>query len=227
MRTKLLIIPAVLFLLNEVVTAQTAVPIPGIHKVIVSNGIMLQVERASQYTLSIKTQDIDSGCVIKTIENGVLTLKLVSSLSCKGKVSIDLSCPTLKEMEIMGNADVSSHNILKEDTLLLTLRSGGKAYLDLDVKYLDVHLSEGSLLTAEGYAVDQRVYVTTSATYSCFQLEGDNVNVEASLGGKAKICADKEMTALSKTGGYISYKCNPTSKTIESKGNGIIEMSTE
>jgi hypothetical protein len=92
---------------------------------------------------------------------------------------------------------------------------------------LNANLVEGSLLSANGYAVNQQVYVSSSATYSCYELEGDNITVEATLGGKAKVCAAKELKASTKTGGYIGYKCDPASKTLEPKGNGVIEQVTE
>ncbi len=206
---------------------QEKTTIQAIHKVIVSSGILLQIERTPAYTLTVNAQDVDESCIIKTIEAGVLTLKIMSSLDCKGKVTINLGCPSLREMEIMGNADVSSRNVLTGDSMKINLKSGGKAYLDLDIKNLDAHLTEGSLLTANGYAVYQKVYVSSSATYSCFKLEGDYVNVEATLGGKAKICPAKELTASTKTGGYIGYKCEPATKTLEPKGNGVIEQVAE
>ncbi len=207
--------------------AQEKINVQAIHKVIVSSGIVLQIERKPEYTLSVNAQDVDPSCIIQTIESGVLTLKLKSSLDCRGKVTVNLTCPSLRELQIMGNADVSSRNVLTGDSLTLILKSGGKAYLDLDIKKLNANLVEGSLLSANGYAVNQQVYVSSSATYSCYELEGDNITVEATLGGKAKVCAAKELKASTKTGGYIGYKCDPASKTLEPKGNGVIEQVTE
>jgi hypothetical protein len=224
MKTKLLT-TAFIITIIPLAQSQQEVFMPAIEKVIVSSGIFLQIERAPQYSLSVMTQEMDSGCLIRTIEAGTLTLKLPGSADCKGKISVNLKCPFLKELEISGKADVTSSNLMVGDSLRLRLQSGSKAYLDMDIKHLDVRLIEGSLLSAKGYAVNQNVYVTTSATYSCFELEGDTISVEASMGGKAKICASKSLVALSKVGGYIGYKCNPPKITKE--GSGSIEEITE
>jgi hypothetical protein len=227
MKLRLLFFAFILFFFKRNAWTQADTTIPAIHKVIVSNGILLQIERSPVYSLTSNIQSADENCLQKSIANGILTLKLTGSVNCKGKVSVNLTCPKLTEMEIMGNADVSSRNLLSWDTLKMTLKSGGKAYVDLDVKTLDVRLAEGSLLTGSGYALNQKVNVTTNATYSCFDLEGDHVDVEASFGGVAKVCAAKELMAVSKTGGYIGYKCNPANKSIEKKGNGVIVEESE
>jgi hypothetical protein len=227
MKTKSFILLLLINVLLTAISAQEKQSLTPISKIVVSNGIQLQIERSPDYTISFKTQDLDESCLIKTIESGVLTLKLVSSINCKGKVIVNITCPTIKELEVMGNADVSSRNVITGDSIKLTLKSGGKAYLDLDIKNLETHMTEGSLLSASGYAVRQKVFVSSNATYSCFGLEGEYVTVESTLAGKAKVCASTELIAITKTGGYIGYKCNPASKTLEPKGNGVIQQVTE
>ncbi len=208
-------------------TAQDFTPVDTIKKIKISSGILLEIERSEKYTLDISLHDLDLSCLIKTIEDGVLTLKLVSSVNCSGNVTAKLCCPSIKEIEIMGNAEVSTFNLIKTDSLKIVQRSGGKAYLDLDVDYLEILLTEGSILTASGYANTQVVNVSTSATFSAFELEGDVVDIQTSFGGKGKVCATKKLKALSKIGGYISYKCEPEAIEIEKKGNGIVEKLAE
>jgi hypothetical protein len=223
MKTKLLT-PTFLILSLPFVYGQKTV-IPSIHKVIVSDGILLQIERAPEYTLQITAPDADTSCLQKSIRAGILTLKLPADANCMEQITVNLTCPSLRALDISGKADITSRNLLTGDSLDIKIQGGGKAYLDLDINYLNARLIEGGLLSAKGYAVDQEVYVTTSATYSCFELEGDNIKVEASVGGKAKICAAKSLIALSKIGGYIGYKCSPVK--IEKKGSGSIEEVSE
>lgn len=226
MKTKSVSIFLIALLLSLSIHAQDKQVLAPIQKIVVSSGIMLQLERSPEYTISIKSE-VDDNCIIKTIESGVLTLKLMSTFDCKGKVTVNIGCPGIKEIEIMGNADVSTRNVLTGDSLKLTLKSGGKAYLNLDVKNLETNMSEGSLLSASGYAVRQKAYVSSNATYSCFELEGEYVTVESTFGAKAKVCAATELNASTKTGGYIGYKCDPASKTLMPKGNGVIQQVTE
>ena len=117
--------------------------------------------------------------------------------------------------------------MLTGDSLSILLRSGAKAYVDLDIKNLQIELTEGALFSGQGYAVKQDIMASSFATYSGFKLEGENVNVTVQSGAKAKLCANKELHAEAAGGGYISYKCNPEKKTLEPKGNGTIEESKD
>ncbi len=227
MKTTILPIVTIFLFLTINSIAQEPNPIETIEKIKISSNILLEIERSEKYTLDIKSPDLDISCLINTIEDGVLTLKKTSSFDCIGKVTAKLCCPFIKEIEIMGNAEVSTFNVLKTDTLKIVQRNGGIAYLDLDVDYLEVQLAEGSILSASGYANTQVVDVSTSATFSAFELEGINVDIETSFGGKGKVCATDKLKALAKIGGYISYKCDPVTVESEKKGNGTIEKMSD
>lgn len=204
--------------------AQQPEKIEAIQKVVVSNGIILQIKQGPDYTLKITSQGLKDDCLIKTIENGTLTLKMKSVFGCRGKVIADLTCPSLKRIEATAKAVVSIGDLYKGDSLSLLLRTGAQADLSLDIKYLQVKLTEGALFSADGYAVVQKVSVLSFSTYSCFKLEGDSVDVSAVTGGKAKVYADKELKAKSASACYIGYKGNPAKKTLKPTGNGVIEQ---
>lgn len=201
--------------------------IEAIHKVVVSSGIILQIESAPICSLSLTMQDVENKCLIKEIENGVLTLKLFNGYGCQGKVTAKLSCPSLSSLEIMGKAEVSTQKLLPGDSLIVKLQSGGQAYLDLDIKYLQVTAKGGSTFYAEGYADQQEVLVTTSASFSGYKLEGEQVKVHASVGGMAKVCAAKTLDITAGSNTYVSYACDPEEVIKNIKSNARIEAASE
>jgi hypothetical protein len=208
---------------TDMAFAQEPETIQPITKVVVSDGILLQIERSPNYTLSVKLQELDPECLIKTIENGTLTLKITSGYGCSGKIIANLTCPGLKEMEATSKAEISTKNLMQGDSLKAIMRSGGKAYVDIDVKYLEAIVSGWGLFQSEGYAVMQNIELTTSGTFSGYKLEGDNVNITAYSGGKGKICASETLNAEAGSNGYISFNCDPKKKNLEAKGNARIE----
>jgi Putative auto-transporter adhesin, head GIN domain len=203
--------------------AQQARHIPPIKKVIVSNGVILQLEHGDSYQLQIKVQDMDSACLINTIKDGTLTLKIDNGFNCRGKAAVNFLYTDLKIIEAMGKAEVSTKNLIKSDSLILIFKSGAQGYIDMDIKYLNADIVEGGMLKAEGYAVKQDISVTTGSTFSGYELEGEIVNVKTSISGKAKICASEELNAIAGSSGYISFKCNPKKKVIDDRGSGTIE----
>lgn len=221
MRRKIALL--ILIVLPALLMGQDIQKLKSVRKVIVSNGILLEIVRSEEYSLDIKSPTLDVGCLVHTIENGVLTLGIKNDFDCKGEVTALLKIPEIKDIQLSNKAEVSTNNVLKTDSLKIKLRTGSKAFIDMDVEYLDCSLSEGSILTAEGYAIFQQVSVTTKATYSAFNLEGENLEVSATANGTAKVCSTDKLKARANTGGYIGYKCAPQHTNLDESLLGTIE----
>jgi hypothetical protein len=207
----------------RILYAQQTITLPEFNKVIVSNGILLQIETNPGYLLQAKFQDCDSSCLLRNVKDKTLTLKIANAEKCKGKVMVTVNCQELAELQATGKAEVSAKSLIKRDSLILVIKSNAQVYIDFDIMYLKATLSEGGLLKSEGYAVKQDISVNTSATFSGYELEGDVVNIETTMGAKAKICATEQLKASAWSNSYISYKCDPKKKTIDSFSGGTVE----
>ena len=227
MKKSIIISLLVVLSLHLQLMAQNINELKTVSKIVVSSGILLEIERSDTYGLEIKSPDLNRECLINTIEEGVLTLKLKPESGCKGAVSASLKIPSIRFIEAANQAEVTTRNLLKTDSLILKLRTGAKASVDLDVTYLEIFLSEGSILTAEGYANIQNINVTTKATCSAFSLEGDTVQITASANALAKICATEKLDAKASMGAYIGYKCDPPQVKLDDSLLGKIEAVKE
>ena len=207
--------------------AQEATPEKSFHKIVASGKLLVQIVRAEEYSVEIKTMEAKEKCLINTIEDGILTLKLTSGSGCKGKVIVNVSCPVINEIEISGRAEVATGNVLTGDSLLVTMKSRGKAYIDLDIKYLETKISDGAMARFEGYALEQIVSISTSSTYSAWDLEGDIVKVKAASNAIVKVNAQEEIHAIAGSGAYIGIKGDPAKKEIDGKSYGEIEFLTD
>ncbi len=178
-------------------------------KIDVDDKIIVQLIKSDEESIEIKAQEIDIQRVMSTVKDNVLKLYIDVPTYKYGKVRAILKFRQVDVIKVSGMAEVSSVSLLKMDTLRISARNGGKVYLDLDVKHLESKISEGGLISAQGYAVSQDADVATSGALSAFDLESDVVKVTAVTGGIAKINVSKELTGKVTTGGYISYRGEP------------------
>ena len=199
----------------------------NVDKLVVSSGIRIDYVQSEKHALELSSEDLNIECLTHTIEGSTLILKLKGNIDCRGQVQASLSLPALKEIELMGKAEFNANKVIKLDSLKVVQRSGSSSYLSLDIKYLECTLSEGSLMRAEGYAVKQKLEVSTRASFSAFKLIGQELDVLCSMGGKAKVCSEEQLTAKAKSGGYVSYRCSPEKTTFSSSSRGVIEESQE
>lgn len=223
---KYLLPVALIFLSQQSFSQQSEIrALEPFNKIDVEDKIIVQLIKADEESVEIRAQEIDVQRVMSTVTNSTLKLYIDGPSYKYSKVRAILKFKQFNEIEVSGMAEVSSASLIKTDTLYINAKSGGKVYLDLDVKHLESKISEGGLVSAEGYAVSQNSYITTSGALSAFDLESEIVNVKAVVGGIAKINVSKELNGQVTTKGYIGYKGNPGK--IETKvysGGKVVEF---
>ena len=195
--------------------------------IMVKNGILVQLVKSDREYAEIKVQEIKTSDVITEISGGVLTIRHQAPPLTKAKVMVKLYYRELVSMSASGQSEISSTSLMKQESLHVDLESGAKAYLDLDVGFLKSKVSEGAVISADGYAVKQDAFATTGGTLSLFDLESEDVVVKVTANGKAKLYAEKNLTADASTGGYISYTGKPAVKNFRTSIGGKIEEYTE
>jgi hypothetical protein len=193
----------------------------------VTDNITVQLNRTGKESVSIRTEGIDPKQVQTTVENKTLKIGLAGTVYSKQKVLVNLNFKEIREMDIRNNAEVITTSLFKADSLAVTLKLGGSLYLDADLGYLKSNVTGGGLLTAEGYATRQDIFVSSRATVSAFGLESESIRIEAISGGKAKINVDTELNASATTGSYISYKGDPAKKNITASPGSEVVASEE
>jgi len=228
MQTLLIIVSVFLFSAVNAVSQNTVTrTLDHFTGIEVKNGILVQLVKAEKEYADIKVQEIETSDVITGISNGMLVIRYQATSFTKAKVMVKLYYKELVSVSASGQSEVTSTSLMKQDSLYVDLETGAKAYLDLDVKFLKSRVSEGAVISADGYAVSQDAYATTGATLSLFELESDDITVKVTTNGKAKLYVEKNLTADASTGGYISYKGNPAVKNFKTSIGGKIEQYTE
>ncbi len=153
----------------------------------------------------------------------LLTLSVYGEPFTKKKVMVTVNYREIKSITVNNGSEVSTGNLFKADTLRVDIKSGGVLYLDADIGCLIAKITEGGLLSAEGYATSQDVTVSSLSTLSAFDLESDKIKIKAVTGGKAKINVEEELEAEASSNGYIAYKGNPAKlKQTANTGGSIV-----
>lgn len=187
----------------------------------VYDNIIATLERGEKYELCPGT-DTDLDELLITIDDGVLRIRKIAGKKYEKQQKIRIIYKEINTIEGYAKADIDTRNLIKEEKLQVILKSGSRFYGDCDVKELEVNIIEGSLLKLDGYAVNQKITVSSKATFSGFKLEGDMAEVKASKGGTIKLNVEKEISGSATTGGYITYKGTPRKDVKTSLGGKLV-----
>jgi hypothetical protein len=201
--------------------------LPPFNVLQVTDNITVQLNHTGKESVSIRTEGSDPEKIQTTVENNTLKIGLANTVYSKLKILVNLNFKEIREMDIRNNAEVITTSLFKADSLTVTLKLGGSLYLDADLGYLKSNVSGGGLLTAEGYATRQDIFVSSRSTVSAFKLESESIHIEAISGGKAKINVESELDVKATTGSYISYKGDPAKKNITASAGSEVVASSE
>lgn len=192
----------------------------SINAIAVYDKIILSIVKDNSNILEIKERNIEADEIIVIQEKGLMTLRIESGKRSTAEVKLILKSDKIYNISGFGKAEIITENIIKTDSLNISLRSGAQGYIDMDVNFLDAMVLEGSLLTSEGYAVNQNIKALTGATFSGFKLEGKTGVLEAGSNGKIKVNISDTLDASARLGGYIGFLGNPefVTKKVSLKG---------
>ena len=193
---------------------------------VVGDKVIVRLVKAAKESASIRVQGIDASSVVTAVDGNTLKISIYGETFAKKKVMVTLNYVKIKSIQVNGGAEVSTTSLFKADSLQVDLKSGGMLYLDADIGYLAGKITEGAILSAEGYATEQNVVVSTSGTLSAFELESEKIIVKATSGGKAKINVEKELDAEASSKGFISYKGDPAKINRNVNTGGTIAVYT-
>jgi len=174
--------------------------------------------------LDIKGIELEK--VQTNIEENVLRIRMpagTDNRNVRGKAVVYYS--ELRFIASYTSAVITSNEIFKQDNLELKAGSGGEMYLKIDLENISIKSSEGGLIFLSGQVKEQKINVLSGGVVSAFELICDSVIVKATTGGKARIVANEYLKAIATTGGYISYKGNPSNISVKEKLGGDVSKS--
>jgi len=201
--------------------------LPPFHSLVAGDKIIVRLISSDEPEVIIKSQGISAEAVVAEVREGVLHIKLKSSGFSKRKVIVDVHFQKLSKIEVTGGADVTFSSLYTTDTLSVICKSGGMLYLDADVKNIACRVTEGGLVTAEGYAESAYLVAASSGTFSGYNLECTTVHAIASSGGIVKIMVTDELNAEATTKGFISFKGKPGKGNRTAISGGSIVLSSD
>ncbi|MBN1117091.1 MAG: DUF2807 domain-containing protein [Bacteroidales bacterium] len=190
----------------------------------VFDGIIVTLERGDEFELcegtDTKLEDLNI-----TLTDSILRIRKKAGVDYKGDPKIRIIYIDLQSIKGFGKADIDTRNLVRVDSLNVSLKSGALLFANLDIDYLEADVSEGCVLTAKGYADEQNLTANIKGTISAFELEGKNAKVKATSGGIIKINITENLEANASTGGYINYKGSPILDEKTSLGGKVVKDS--
>ncbi len=197
------------------------------HSLSITGKIRLEIYPASGDSLVLSAEGATTDYIISENTSGELNIRLKTDIAVDAKITAKLYFKDLKRIDVQAGALVLSPDTIKTGSMNFSAKSGAKIELHLNTEILTADVKQGAILVLYGKAQKQEVSVSSSGTYSAFELEVPETVVRATTAGRAKVTAAKVLNATANTKGYIAYKGNPESKDLKATFGGEVVDQTD
>ncbi|GAB3232349.1 hypothetical protein GCM10027346_19550 [Hymenobacter seoulensis] len=167
-------------------------------------------------TTSVKVDaDPDVLEYIKTeVKDGTLQLyrsntNTLSQLLNNKKVTVYITCPTLKGVEASGASDVKSTTPFTADEFTIRASGASDVTLVIKAKTLSATASGASDLRLTGEVERQQVQLSGSSDYQAYNLQSRTASVQASGSSDAYVAVTEELSSRTSGASDIHYKGKP------------------
>ena len=183
--------------------------VDAFHSISIASEIDAELVLSKEESVELELQGAESGQLITEVEDGVLSIRMRTGSYKDAILKVRINFKDIKSIEATGRASVWSYEDLYTDNLEVKLFNGGATRLTLYCDTLTVNISQGSILSLKGEGLMASIKVNTNATFNAYEFECQDVVVNATSTGKAKISVSNTLNAKASTGGFVGYVGNP------------------
>ena len=209
---------------NGIITTKTHTT-SDYHKVNVVGSMDVILEKGTEGTIRVTTDENIHQYVIIESNKGVLNIKIKNNVNINTRKSIHIKVPftSLDNVYLTGSGYVLTNDQIKSDQFEAKITGSGEMNLDLDVNRVDAKVIGSGDLKIIGTATDLKIKVTGSGDFDGGSLIAQNVEANVTGSGKAVVVAKSSIEARVIGSGYIEYLGTPSASDNKVIGSGDIE----
>lgn len=131
------------------------------------------------------------------------------NLNPSKKITVYVSSPVFRQIEMSGSGDIVSDNAISgNEPLKMDVSGSGNINMNVNLPKLDAEISGSGNIALKGQSEDLSISMSGSGNIKCFDLISDNVNIDMSGSSDAEVTANKKLDIEVSGSGSVRYKGN-------------------
>ena len=194
------------------------------HKVEVVGFMNVILEKGTEGTIRVKTDENIQELVIIESDKGVLKIIIKKNVNINTKNGIQITVPFegLTNITLIGSGDVLTIDQIKSDQFEAEVTGSGDMILDVEANRIDAKVTGSGDMKLSGNATELEIKVTGSGDFDGGSLNSQNVEAYVSGSGDARFVAKNSIKARVNGSGVIDYSGNPNTSDTKVMGSGNI-----
>jgi phosphotransferase system HPr-like phosphotransfer protein len=140
-------------------------------------------------------------------------------------VKVYVTYTKIEKLSASSAASILSDGTITGDDLEISCSSAANIEVVVDVNRLEASASSAGEIELKGQVKSLLAEVSSAGEIDAYDLEAQQVEVEASSAGSAKVSVANSLQARASSGGSIRYRGNPSKSMTNSSSGGSVKKS--
>lgn len=195
------------------------------EEVQVSQGIDAYLEKGTKESVRVEARGIPLEEVLTEVYGDRLKVHLSRNRWRDYSVTVYITYVNLDGISASSAANITGKSIIRGDRLNLDVSSAADIEVEVVVNDLSCDASSSGDIEVSGKTKYLNVDVSSAGGVDAFDLEAEEVKVDASSGAGAKVYATKEIDAEASSGASVRYRGDPSKSRTDTSSGGSIRKS--
>ena len=176
----------------------------GVHA---STGIDVFISEGKDFDVKVVADENLLEVILTELNGNMLVIKTdrVNIRSAKSK-KVYVTLPKLKELKISSAGDCKGMTPFSCENLNISISSAGDLKLDVEADRIDINISSSGDATLTGRTGVLDANLSSAGDLHAFELIADEVSVDVSSAGDARVFATEEISMNASSAGNVYYK---------------------
>ena len=209
---------------NGNVTTRTREVTGNFTKIVVGQGIDVEIEQAESYGIEVEADSNLLEHIKTTIDDGVLKISSDVNIQNAEKLLVKVKIKQLNEIETTSTSSVESVNIFKGKTLRIA--SSSASSVDIEAEYESMHLESTSTgeITIKGKTLKLETSASSASEIDASDLLANDVFAQATSASQTSVHALVKLDAKASSAGSITSVNKPKEIRKEETSGGEVSI---
>lgn len=142
------------------------------------------------------------------------------------EVKVFVTYTELQKLSASSAGNIYSQGVIKTSSLEVGSSSAGNIEIEVDAGEIDISASSAGEIEIKGRGKSLKADASSAGEIDAYDLEVDNVTVDASSAGSVKVNVREALNANASSGGSVRYRGNPSKSITNSSSGGSVKKSS-
>lgn len=188
-----------------------------------AEGVSVYLKKGDKESVRVEVTGIKISNVLTEISGPYLKVHMKDGNYRNANAKVYVTYVQVDKLSASSAGSIYTDSPIKTNSMEISASSAGTIEVAVEAGMVEVNASSAGDVELKGKARILRVDASSAGEVDTYDMVTENVHVEASSAGSAKISVTKSLEARASSGGSIRYRGNPDKQVTDSGSGGSVK----